>query len=119
MWQQSYIQQDPEQEKGLSVTLHNIAHSFNTLGQCDEANAAAIEALVKNHGRVFEWCIYVPNFKSCSVCQGAIIPDSLSNALAPLPFLLASSSSGWLSTLGLIYHLPQLRTQTHWRGQGM
>ena len=85
---------DPEQEKYLSVTLHNIAHSFNALGRCDEANAAAIEALAKNRGRVFEWCIYAPDFKSCFVCQRAIIPDSLSNASAPLPSLLANSSSG-------------------------
>ena len=60
---------DPEMEIYLKDALHDIAHSFNALGQCVEANAAAIEALERNHGSVFEWCYYAPDFKSCFVCQ--------------------------------------------------
>ena len=60
---------DPEYEIYLSAALHDIADSFNALGQCVEANAAAIEALEMNHGSVFKWCRYAPDFKLCFVCQ--------------------------------------------------
>ena len=60
---------DPKQEINLRRALHNIANSFNALGNCVEANAAAIEAQEKNHGRVFKRCRYPPDFKSCYVCQ--------------------------------------------------
>ena len=60
---------DPEYEVYLSVALHDVADSFNALGQCVEANAAAIEALEMNHGSVFKWCRYAPDFKLCFVCQ--------------------------------------------------
>ncbi len=84
---------DPEQEPPLRVALHNIANSFNALGNYVEGNAAAIEALERNHGRVFERCNDAPDFKSCFVCQRATIPDSLSNPSASLPVLPANSSS--------------------------
>ncbi len=64
---------DPEQEIYLRAALHNLANSFNALGKYVEANAAAIEALERNHGRVFEWCDYAPDFKSCFVCQRGMI----------------------------------------------
>ena len=82
---------NPEEGLYLRMALHNIANSFNVLGKCVEANTAAIEVLERDHGRVFEGCIYAPDFKFCFVCQRAIIPDSTSNDSA-LPFLLANSS---------------------------
>jgi len=60
---------DSEEESHLRVTLHHIANSFNGFGKYVEANTAAIEFLERNHGRVFEWCNYAPDFKSCFVCQ--------------------------------------------------
>ena len=60
---------DPEEEIYLRWALHDIANSFNALGKYVEADAAAIEALERNHGRVFEPCDYPPEFKSCFVCQ--------------------------------------------------
>ena len=63
---------DPEEEGFLSLALHNIANSYNALGQCVEANAAAIEALERNHGNVFEWCDSATDFKSCFVCQRVV-----------------------------------------------
>ena len=64
---------DSEEEKHLSMALHCIANSFNALGRCGEANAAAIDALERNHGKVFEWCNDAPYFKSCFVCQRGTI----------------------------------------------
>ena len=64
---------DPEQEIYLRRTLHNIANSFNALGKCVEADAAAIEALEGHHGRVFTPCSFLPDFKSCFVCQRVTI----------------------------------------------
>ena len=64
---------DPEQENYLKGALHDIANSFNALGKCVEANAAAAEALEKNHGRVFGWCNDAPYFKSCFVCHRGTI----------------------------------------------
>ena len=60
---------DPKQEIHLRRALHNIANSLNALGKCIEADAAATEALERNHGRVFEPCGYPPDVKSCFVCQ--------------------------------------------------
>ena len=76
---------DPEHEKYLSAALHNIANSLNALDKCAEANAAAIEALERNHGKVLESCDYAPNFQSCFVCQRVMIPDSLQDISSPLP----------------------------------
>ena len=59
----------PQEEVDLARALHNIANSFNALGNRVEANAAAIEALQRNHGRVFEPCIPPSNLMSCLVCQ--------------------------------------------------
>ena len=59
----------PEHERALRMTLHNIANSFDALGKCVEADAAAIEALERNHGKVLKSCHYAPDFKSCFVCQ--------------------------------------------------
>ena len=62
---------EPE-ERALRDALHDIANSFNALGNCVEANSAAIEALERNHGSAFEyWCKSAPDFKSCFVCQRA------------------------------------------------
>ncbi len=64
---------DSEEEGYLREALHNIANSFSGLGKYVEANAAAIEALERNHGRVFEECSSAPDFKSCFVCQRGTI----------------------------------------------
>ena len=72
------------EERLLIMCLHDIAEPFLSLGEHVEANAAANEALERNHGRVLEGC----DFKSCFVCQRVITPDS-----PPLPFLLDNSSS--------------------------
>ena len=63
----------PEHERDLRMTLHHIANSFNALGKCVEADAAAIEALERNHGKVLKPCNYAPDFKSCFVCQRVMI----------------------------------------------
>ena len=49
---------------------------------------AAIEALERNHGKVFEDCDYAPDFKSCFVCQRATITDSLEDDSLSLPSFL-------------------------------
>ena len=67
--QRARVATDPQQKIYLRRALHNIANCFNVLGKCVEADAAAIEALERNDGRVFEWCGYAPGFKSCFVCQ--------------------------------------------------
>ena len=66
-----------EEEAYLIAALHNIANSFHALGKRADANAAAIEVLKRNHGWVFEYCSYRPDFKACFVCQSGMIPDSL------------------------------------------
>ena len=63
----------PKEGRYLRRALHNIANSFNALGKSVEANAAAIEALERNHGRVSKRCKYPRDFKSCFVCQRVII----------------------------------------------
>ena len=60
---------DPDKEIYLKRALHNIANSFNVLGKCVEADAAAIEALERYHGMVFNKCRYPLDFKSCFVCH--------------------------------------------------
>ncbi len=75
------------EEISLIRSLHDIAEPFLALGKHAEANAAANEALERNHGRVFEDCYRAPDFKSCFVCQRAITPDSPPNA-SPLLSLL-------------------------------
>ena len=84
---------DPKEEKYLMRSLHNISNSFNALGKSVEANAAAVEALERNHGKEFGGCMLAPGCKSCVVCQRAITPDSPPNHSPSLPFLLANSSS--------------------------
>ena len=59
----------PEEEISLRRALHNISNSFNALGKRGEANAAAMEALERNHWRAFDRCFYPPNLRSCFVCQ--------------------------------------------------
>ena len=83
---------NPEEEIYLIVALHNIANSFHALGKHADANAAANEALERNHGKVNRECDYAPDFKACFVCQRGTIPDSLQNDLPPLPSLQAVSS---------------------------
>ena len=79
------------EEGRLIISLHNIALSFLALENHAEANAAANEAVEMNHGRVLENCQYAPDFKSCFVCERAMIPDSLLNVSTPI--LPANSSS--------------------------
>ena len=81
------------EDRDLILSLHDVALSFLALGKHAEANAAANEALERNHGKVFEGCGSAPNFKLCFVCHRALIPDSLPNVPTPLPVLLANSSS--------------------------
>jgi tetratricopeptide (TPR) repeat protein len=76
---------DSVEKINLIMTLHCIAHSFLALYKDAEANAAANEALERNHGRVLECCRYAPDFKSCFVCKRAILPDSLQNTSPHLP----------------------------------
>ena len=83
---------NPEEEVYLITALHFIANSFHVLGKHADANAAANEALERNHGKVNEDCDYAPDFKACFVCQRATIPDSLQNISPPLPSLRAVSS---------------------------
>ena len=80
---------NPEQEIYLIAALHNIANPFYALGKHADANAAANEALERNHGKVIEDCDDAPDFKACFVCQRGTIPDSLQNDLPRLPFLRA------------------------------
>ena len=68
---------NPEKEIYLIAALHFIANSFHALGKHADANAAANEALERNHGKVDEYCDYAPDFKACFVCQRGTIPDSL------------------------------------------
>ena len=67
---------NPDEGIYLITALHNIANSFHALEKRDDANAAANEALERNHGRALECCFYAPDFKSCFVCQRAIVPNS-------------------------------------------
>ena len=81
------------EERCLILSLHDIVDPFLALGKHAEANAAANEALERNHGKVLEDCGYAPDFKSCLVCQRVKIPDSLPNISTPFPVLLVNSSS--------------------------
>ena len=97
---------DPEQDKHLGYSYHDIANSFRALGKYAEANAAASEALERNHGAVLDICNYAPDFKSCFVCQRAVVPDSLSNASASQPLLLANSSQPAEHSGADVSHIP-------------
>jgi tetratricopeptide (TPR) repeat protein len=66
---------DPEEENYLRIGLHNIANCLHALEKRAEANDAVIKALERNHGRVLEECNYAPDFRSCFVCQNAVIFD--------------------------------------------
>ena len=79
-------------ERCLTLSLHHIVDPLLALGKHAEANAAADEALERNYGRVSEDCGYAPDFKSCFVCQRAMIPNSLPNISTPFPVLLVNSS---------------------------
>ena len=76
---------NPEGEKYLIGGLHYIANSFHALGKHADANAAANEALERNHGWVNKRCEYAPDFKACFVCQRGTLPDSLQNISSPPP----------------------------------
>ena len=67
---------DSEEERRLIESLHAIAYIFLDANRHAEANAAANEALERNHGRPFERCPCAPNFQSCIVCQRATMTDS-------------------------------------------
>ena len=82
----------PKEEEALIEALHDIANSFHALGKHADANAAANEALERNHGRAIGGCDYAPDFKACFVCQRGTIPNSLQNDLPPFPSLWAVSS---------------------------
>ena len=73
---------NPEKEIYLIAALHNIANSLHALGKHADANAAANEALGRNHGKVNRECDYAPDFKACFVCQRGTTPDSLQNAVS-------------------------------------
>ena len=90
--QRAFTATGPEEEQTLTDSLHNISNSFYALGKHAEANAAAIEALERNRWRVSEDCASAPNFKSCFVCQKAVIPDSPVSDSPRLPLFLANSS---------------------------
>ena len=83
---------DSEQEKDLIESLHDMSNSFLALDKHAEANAAAIEALERNLGRILETCDYAPNFKSCFTCQKAVITDAPGDGSPPLPYFLANYS---------------------------
>lgn len=73
----------------------------------DEALAAANEALERNHGEVIRNCGYALDFKSCFVCQKAVISDSPTDADFPL-FL--ADSSPWPAELpGAEFFLPHFQ----------
>ena len=82
---------DPEEEKTLVAPLHYIGHSFLALGRYAEANTAAIEALERNHGRVFEGCPCAVNFQLYHY-QSAVKADPPGDSLLPLPLFPAGSS---------------------------
>ena len=81
-----------EEERRLVASLHDIAINFLALGKHAEANAAAIEALERNHGRVIEKCGCAPNFELCFICQKAGMTESPGDGSPPLPYFLANSS---------------------------
>ena len=70
---------NPDEEKYLITALHYIANSFHGLDKHADANAAANEALERNHGKVLAWCNYAPDFKACFVCQRGTILDLRQN----------------------------------------
>ncbi len=81
-----------EEGRCLISSLHNVANSFLVLDKQAEANAAANEALERNHGKALENCRHAPNFKACFVCQGALITESLGVG-SPLHVYRANYSS--------------------------
>ena len=68
---------EPEEEGFLIRALHNIANSFHALDKRADANAAASEALERNHWKVLGDCGYAPDFRACFVCQRVMTHDSL------------------------------------------
>jgi tetratricopeptide (TPR) repeat protein len=84
--QRTFASTDSE-KKSLRTSLHDITYSLRALSRYAEANNAAIEALERNHGRVFEDCDYAPDFESCFLCQRAMITHSLGDGFPSLPFL--------------------------------
>ena len=67
---------DHKEEQYLIGTLHNIANCFHALDKRADANAAVNEALERNHGRVYRYCLYAPDFRACFVCQRGMTHDS-------------------------------------------
>ena len=82
---------NPEEEIYLISALHYIANSFHALGKHANANAAANEALERNHGKVEEDCDYAPDFQACFVCQKAMMTASIGDPSSSLPFFPTSS----------------------------
>ena len=82
---------DHEEEQYLIVALHHIANCLHALDRRADANAAANEALERNHGRVYGGCRYAPDFRACFVCRRGMTHDLISN-VSPLPSLRAVSS---------------------------
>ena len=102
---------DAEESK-LVASLHDISNSFFALGKHVEADAAAIEALERNHGRVLENCDYAPNFKACFMCQKAVMMDSPGDGSPPLLYLLANSSLQPVEQPGAAASLTPAETST-------
>jgi tetratricopeptide (TPR) repeat protein len=70
---------DVEEEGFLIRTLHSIACCFLALHRHVEANAAANEALQRNHGKAVEHCPRAPNFQLCFVCKRTMRVGSLAD----------------------------------------
>jgi tetratricopeptide (TPR) repeat protein len=77
-----------KEEKFLRQDLHESTKSLLAFGEYAKADAAAAEALKRNHGWVFRDCSFAPNFGACLVCREGVIPGAdapLSPAEAPKP----------------------------------
>ena len=74
LWR-GWIATDPGEKAYLLADLHNMAISLHALGKTAEADAAAIEALQMDDGKLLRICLYAPNLSSCFVCQRTITPD--------------------------------------------
>ena len=83
---------NPEVGNYLISALHNIAYCFFAVDRHAEANAAANEALERNHGRALEGCPVAPNFQLCFVCRRAMRTDSIGDGSSPLPSFLTNSA---------------------------
>ena len=82
---------NPEVGNYLILALHNIAYCCFAVDRHAKANAAANEALERNHGRALEGCPVALNFQLCFVCRRAMRTDSIGDGLLPLPSFLTNS----------------------------